>query len=108
MPRFPLQFQSIDKRTLSSVFSLSVCGLLGVLAVSCKPKQEAVVDPVVVTVGSTTFTASQLQAQIDDLEARGGRLPASLDDYLEVFVERQLAVERALELGLDHEPELRP
>ncbi|MGB0259442.1 MAG: peptidylprolyl isomerase [Coraliomargarita sp.] len=74
---------------------------------SCKPQPEAESDPVVVTIGSRDFTVSQLQAMIDGLDARGARLPDSLDAFVEIFVERQVSVERALALGLDDDPELR-
>lgn len=107
MLKFFQQIRPIGDRARRCVFGLSLCGLAGLLFVGCKPKEEAALDPVVVTVGSTTFTVSEIQGQIEDLEMRGSRLPDTLEGFLDVFVERQLAVERAMELGLDDEPELR-
>jgi len=77
---------------------------LALLWGGCSSDPE-VTDPVVIEVGTRQVTLSELQAQIDSLKHSGSMLPEDSELFMERYIERQVAVAKAMELGLDKDPE---
>jgi len=64
-------------------------------------------DPVALRIGSREIRLSELQAEIDFLRSKRHPSAAGLDAYLEATIERRVALEKARELGLDQDFELK-
>lgn len=98
-------FQPYYIRVAQSICAIaSVSGLL--FASGCAPREVAGTDPVVLEVGGRVILLSELQAQVDSLKHNGASLPEDPAIFVEHYVDRQVAVAAALELGLDSDPEL--
>jgi peptidyl-prolyl cis-trans isomerase C len=84
------------------------------LSTSCQKAEPPVVDsrgdaddPVAMKIGKRDVRLSELQAEIEFLRAKRNPAAASREAFLDATIERRVALERALELGLDQDPELR-
>ena len=64
-------------------------------------------DPVAMVIGKREVRLSELQAEIDFLNAKRNPAAANAEAFLPVAIERRVALEKALELGLDRDPDLR-
>ncbi len=87
----------------------SLCALLAGSALSfsgCGSEPE-VSDPVAIRVGEREVRQSEIQAELDALAANGSPLAADRTRFMESYVERLAALERARELGLHEDVELR-
>ncbi|PXA05117.1 hypothetical protein DDZ13_03915 [Coraliomargarita sinensis] len=71
---------------------------------SSEPEIE---DPVAIEVGRRTITQSELQAKVDFMRERGSLAAGNSDEFIDRLVERSVALERAREMGLDQDMELR-
>lgn len=76
------------------------------LAVFVGCSKEPDTDPVALEVNGQLIRVSEIQAQIDSLHASGAPAAANPDRFLESYLERQVALTQAYELGLDKDPEL--
>ncbi len=96
----------------------SACGLAGVLlsllATSCKREPSAESDassvsdpPIAITIGEREVSLFELQAELDHLQSRQHPISRNREVFIESTVERLIAVEKAKELGLHQDPELR-
>jgi len=93
------------------------CGAaIGVLALTLIPacKQDAPsagstrqADPVALNVGDKSVRLSELQAELDFLRARHSPVATERGAFVGASVERLVALEKARELGLDQDMELR-
>lgn len=92
---------------------LTTCCMLGgltlLLVSACSRKDVTVVDPdpVVIQVGGQNVRMSELQAQVDYWNSHGSSMPTDKQEFLERYVERLAALEKARELGLDKDLELK-
>jgi parvulin-like peptidyl-prolyl isomerase len=64
-------------------------------------------EPVAIQVGSQQIRLAELQADLDDLARRRNPLAADASSFIPASVERLTAIERAHQLGLDKDRELR-
>lgn len=88
--------------------------VVALLAASCKRSETAAnpttavgKDPVAIQIGKREIRLSELQAEIDFLRQKHNPAAASLEAFLDPCVERLVALERARELGLDQDIELK-
>ncbi|HSP41686.1 MAG TPA: peptidylprolyl isomerase, partial [Luteolibacter sp.] len=98
------------------IHRLAGCALAAgiVLAASCErgtapaPDEPATPDdPVAIEIGEREVRLSELQAEIDFLREKRSPSAANPDAFLAASIERRVALSKALELGLDRDPELR-
>lgn len=92
----------------------SVFAVLALLSTSCKqtdPPEKSTAqtqqDPVAVQIGKRDVRLSELQAEIDFLRLKRNPAAASLEAFLDPCIERLVALEKANELGLDQDIELK-
>ena len=81
--------------------------LAAALISGCGNDAEVEVDPVVVQVGERSIHLSELQAQLDYWSESGSVLSSDPEVFMDRYVERAVALEKARALGLDQDPELR-
>lgn len=95
---------------LSGSSRLAGIACLAILAVSCGSKETpaGTSDPAAaIQVGSQTIQLNDLQADLDDLAKRRNPIAADADTFLSASVERLTALEKAHQLGLHKDRELR-
>lgn len=87
----------------------SMIALLCFSIVSCGAKKSVTKEqgPVAMSVGQRQVLLSELQADLDDLAKRHNPLATKAERFLPEAVDRFVALERAKELGLDQDPQLR-
>lgn len=88
-----------------------VFAAIALIASSCKQRESAakgsVPDPVAIQIGKREVKLSELQSEMDMLRNKRNPMAADLDTFLDSYVERQIALQKALELRLDEDSELR-
>jgi hypothetical protein len=98
------------------IHRLAVCASAAgiVLAASCERGSAPVSnepaqpdDPVAIEIGDHKVRLGELQAEIDFLREKHNPSAANADVFLAASIERRVALAKALDLGLDHDPELR-
>lgn len=77
-----------------------------VLLSACSKEPEVDADPIALVVDGVEIRVSELQAQIDHWNAAGG-IRMDLDQFVDRYVNRTLAVNEALSRGLDEDLEIR-
>lgn len=98
MKVFPQFSRRIEGAIPVALLALVLCG--------CGPK-DAEIDPVAIRVGEREVRLSEIQAEFDALKVNGSPLAADRERFMESYVERLAALERARELGLHEDIELR-
>lgn len=78
-----------------------------VLALSGCGSEPAETDPVAIQVGEREVRLSEVQAELDNLQASGSPLAMDRERFMENYIERLTALERARSLELDKDIELR-
>lgn len=71
------------------------------------PAPTAQQDPVALRIGERDVRLSELQSEIDFLRAKRHPSAAGIDAFLDPAIERRIALEKARELGLDQDFELK-
>ena len=113
-----MKFQSASPDRIPFNWGEGVCfGALIVFLMlplsSCKSSEEVTQpvaeddDPVALTVGERKVRVSELQAEIDYLHRKQVSFAANREEFMERCLDRLVALEKAKELGLDQDIELR-
>lgn len=92
------------------IFSLvSSCALLAgaVFALSGCGSDASDADPVAIRIGEREVRMSEVQAEFDSLQANGSPLATDRERFMQNYVERLAALERARTLKLDQDIELK-
>lgn len=100
--RHPSRAGAVRRIALSGLFAA------GLLFAGCEPAKPGAEsdDPVAIEIGGETFRLSELQAQVAFLEQSGSAAVRDRDTFVQTFIERRVAIQRAKELGLDQDIEL--
>jgi peptidyl-prolyl cis-trans isomerase C len=92
----------------------TVFACLPLLTVSCgrsapseNSSAENHADPIALEIGERRIRLSELQSEADHLRAKRNPAAANPDSFLAAAIERFTALEKARELALDQDPELR-
>ncbi|WP_269526452.1 peptidylprolyl isomerase [Coraliomargarita parva] len=96
--------QGISQQKYASrraIAGVCLTALLAAVFAGCSPEVET--DPVAIQVGDREVRLSELQAQVDFLEAQGSLLSTDRDAFMQRYTERLAALQRARELGLDRD-----
>ncbi len=110
LSRTVVAYSVVERARLGLGMSLAAIALL---LASCKkpepeaPSESVVPDPVAMKVGEREVRLSELQAEIDYLHQKRNPSALDRDAFLEPCIERLVALEKARELGLDQDMELR-
>jgi peptidyl-prolyl cis-trans isomerase SurA len=96
----------IPKPGFYALVTAAMLALLAAAFTGCSKEPEPDLDPIALRVNGKEIRVSELQAQIDQWNREGG-IGMDLDQFVDRYIHRTLAVQEALERGLDQDLEIR-